>query len=81
MVDGVDYSEKEVGVWGNDVLDDRFEKGDHGSAIGRFSLVRITCLGLKQSQKSSSRKYRNFRVEFAAPQLKEATPAADQPQY
>lgn len=74
-------SGEEVGVWGNAILDDRFDKGDNNSPIGLFSRVRITCLGLKQSKKAGSRKYRDFRVEFAPPVMKEAKPAADQPQY
>ncbi len=76
-------TEEVVGVWGNAILDDRFEKGDHGQAIGLWSQVRITALGMKQSKKAGSRMYRDYRVEFAAPkpqQMKEAS-AATQPQY
>lgn len=72
----------EVALWGNAIIDDRFKKGDNGKEIGLWSRVRITCLGFKQSKKSSSRTYRDFKVEFAPPIMKEAAiPNANQPQY
>ena len=83
LVNGIDYSGKTVGLWGNEIFDDRFARGDEGKPIGIWSQVRITFLGMKQSNKNKSRQYRNFRVEFAAPrppEMREAG-AGEEPQY
>lgn len=79
VFEGVDYSGKVVGVWANQILDNRFESGDEGKPIGIWSQVRITFLGMKQSKKAGSRTYRDFRVEFAPPVMKEAS--GNEPQY
>lgn len=66
----IETSDGPVKAWGNAVLNGRFEEIPVGSP------VRITYLGLKDSEKGGGRQYHDYKVEYKVLEGADAVSAA-----